>query len=170
MFLVLMQSCRVYYDYSSSLDAVLNNKNARVEVTSNTGLSFNYHGIIDGDSLFYGIKTYKSDTVKIKIPKSSVEIIKVNTKFKVIFTEGITKEYDGLILYEDHLSGLIKHKSSFIETPLHIDRIESIHLLNKGATIRKTVLTVAGLTAAGFITAGIIYLIFFGDTITLHVS
>ena len=170
IFLILLPGCRVYYDYPSSLDEVLANENTRVEVTTNTGLTFKYQGITDEDSSFYGIQMYQPDTVKIKVSKSSVEIIQVKMKFKVIFSDGITKEYDGLILYEDHLSGMIKHKSSFIETPIEVDQIESVHLLNKGATIRKTVLAAVGLTTAGLITAGIIYIIFFGDTITLHVS
>lgn len=75
-FLVLFQSCKTYYANSVSLEkAVIDGKSASIICRNNTTDSLEFGKIVKIDTVYYGIKKYRGEVVKMPIQLENTETI-----------------------------------------------------------------------------------------------
>lgn len=78
-FLVLIQSCKTYYANSVSLDkAVEDGKSASIIYSNDESTSLDFDKIVKIDTVYYGIKSYRGELVKIPIQLENTESIYKN--------------------------------------------------------------------------------------------
>lgn len=78
-FLVLIQSCKTYYANSVSLDkAVEDGKSASIIYSNDESTSLDFDKIVKIDTVYYGIKRYRGELVKIPIQLENTESIYKN--------------------------------------------------------------------------------------------
>lgn len=85
-FLVLFQSCKTYYANSVSLEkAVEDGKSASIIYSNDTENPLEFDKIVKIDTIYYGIKKYQGELVKMPIQLENTEQIHKNPSvFNVI--------------------------------------------------------------------------------------
>ncbi|WP_157831523.1 hypothetical protein [Confluentibacter flavum] len=85
-FLVLFQSCKTYYANSISLEkAVEDGKSASIIYSNDSANSLEFDKIVKIDTVYYGIKKYRGELVKMPIQLENTEsIYKDMSVFKFI--------------------------------------------------------------------------------------
>lgn len=105
--LILFQSCKSYYANSVSLDkAVKNGKSASIIYNNDKENTLDFDKIVKIDTVYYGIKKYRGEMVKMPIQlENTEEVYKNPTAFQIIL---------GLVLLGGIIWGIDKLDLEFL--------------------------------------------------------